>query len=150
MRNTSGQKELPPGCGAMLFYGPPGTGKSALAHHIARMLNRECLVRRASDLLNMYVGESEKNIARTFAEAERSGALLLIDEADSFIFSRDTALHNWEHTLVNEFLTSLERFRGLCVCTTNRRESMDAAAMRRFSFKVAFTHAGSAQCQALY
>ena len=150
MRNTSGQKELPPGCGAMLFYGPPGTGKSALAHHIARMLNRECLVRRASDLLNMYVGESEKNIARTFAEAERSGALLLIDEADSFIFSRDTALHNWEHTLVNEFLTSLERFRGLCVCTTNRRESMDAAAMRRFSFKVAFTYAGSAQCQALY
>ena len=144
------QKELRPGCGTMLFYGPPGTGKTALARHIADQLGRDCLVKRASDLLSPYVGESEQNVAVAFREAEKNGAVLVIDEADSFLYSRETAQRSWESSLVNEFLTALERCRGFCICTTNRRKQLDPAAMRRFSHKVEFRYADSAQLLALY
>jgi len=144
------QKELRPGCGTMLFYGPPGTGKTALARHIADELNRDCLVKRASDLLSPYVGMSEIQVAEAFREAEKSGAVLVIDEADTFLYSRESAQRSWENSLVNEFLTALERCRGFCICTTNRREHLDAAAMRRFSHKVEFCYANSEQMLALY
>ena len=146
----SSQKELRPGCGTMLFYGPPGTGKTELARHIADELNRDCLIKRASDLLSPYVGESEQNVAAAFREAEKGGAVLVIDEADSFLYSRETAQRSWESSLVNEFLTSLERCKGFCICTTNRREQLDPAAMRRFSHKVEFRYADSTQVLALY
>lgn len=144
------QKELRPGCGTILFYGPPGTGKTALARHIADELARDCLVKRASDLLSPFVGMAEIQIAEAFREAEKNGAVLVIDEADTFLYSRDTAQRSWESSLVNEFLTSLERCRGFCICTTNRREHLDAAAMRRFSHKVEFRYADSEQVLALY
>jgi SpoVK/Ycf46/Vps4 family AAA+-type ATPase len=141
---------LPAASGAMLFHGPPGTGKTALARYIAGELDRECVVKRASDLLSCWVGESEKRVAQAFSRAEHDGAVLVIDEADSFVYSRDRALHSWESTLVNEFLTALEECRGFCICTTNKRDAMDAAAMRRFSFKSAFTYARPEQIAALY
>ncbi len=143
-------KELRAGCGTMLFYGPPGTGKTALARYMADHLGRECLCRRASDLMNAFVGETEKSIAGAFREAEHSGAVLIIDEVDSFLFSRTMARHSWEGAMVNEFLTSLEQCRCFCICTTNRRDRLDAAAMRRFTLKVAFGYAGSAQEHTLY
>lgn len=141
---------LPPGGGTMLFYGPPGTGKTALARHLARELHRECMVTRASDLLSPFVGVTEQQVAAAFARAEKSGAVLVIDEADSFLYSRDMAQRSWETTLVNEFLTNLEEYRGICICTSNRRDVMDAAAMRRFSFKISFTYAKPEQLRALY
>jgi AAA+ superfamily predicted ATPase len=101
-------KHLNPGDGTMLFYGPPGTGKTALARYIAKELDRECIVKKASDLLDMYVGKTEQHIAAAFQEAEKEGAVLVIDEADSFIYSRDIAQQSWETTQVNEFLTWLE------------------------------------------
>ncbi|MDL2306861.1 ATP-binding protein [Desulfovibrio sp. OttesenSCG-928-C06] len=138
------------GGGSLLFHGPPGTGKSALARYIADELNREYISKKASQLLSPYVGESEQNIAAAFREAEREGAVLLIDEADSFIFSRAGAVRSWESSMVNEFLTALEDFRGFCICTTNRRADMDKAAMRRFAFKVAFDYSGPEQILTLY
>ena len=143
-------KPLRPGIGTMLFYGPPGTGKTALARHIAKTLGRECLSRRASDLLSPYVGMSEQQVAAAFAKAEREGAVLVLDEADSFLFARDGGLRSWENSLVNEFLAALEECRGFCICTTNRRLDMDAAVMRRFSHKIAFGHAGQEQVLKLY
>ena len=139
-----------PGCGTMLFYGPPGTGKTALARYLAKELNRECIVKRASDLLSPYVGVAEQQVAEAFRTAESEGAVLVIDEADTFLYSRDTAQHSWETSLVNEFLTALEECRGFCICTTNRRDNLDAAAMRRFSHKVAFAYAKREQVLALY
>ena len=151
MRRAKDTKaELEGGCATMLFYGPPGTGKTALARHIAKTLGRECLVKRASDLLNCYVGNTEKNIARAFREAEKKEAVLVIDEADTFIFSRDTAQRSWETSQVNEFLTNLEECRCFCICTTNRLDDLDSAALRRFSYKVEFTWAKPEQVMALY
>ena len=93
---------------------------------------------------------TEANIAQAFRDAERDDAVLVIDEADSFLFPREKAAHSWETTQVNEFLTALEECRGFCICTTNRRENMDQAVMRRFSHKIAFTYSKPEQVQALY
>ena len=139
-----------PGMGTILFYGPPGTGKTALAEHLAHLLGRELSLRRASDLLDPYVGVTEKNIAAAFASAQRDGDILVIDEADSFLNNRDNVRQGWEKTQINEFLTALESFSGICICTTNRRDGMDPAAMRRFSFKIPFGYAGPVQLNALY
>jgi SpoVK/Ycf46/Vps4 family AAA+-type ATPase len=142
--------ELRPMSGNMLFYGPPGTGKTALARYIAHELDRECIVVQASGLLDCYVGETEKNIDAAFRKAERNEAVLVFDEADSFIFTKDVARRSWESTQVNEFLTQLEDCRCLCICTTNRREALDKASMRRFAEKVEFVYAGPEQIEVLY
>ncbi len=79
----------------------------------------------------MWVGEGEKNIKRAFAEAESEEAILIIDEADSLLFNRDRAVRSWEISFTNEFLTRMERFRGILICTTNRVEDLDSASLRR-------------------
>ncbi len=122
----------------LLFYGPPGTGKSELARYLSRRLDRELLVRRASDLLDPYVGMTERRLAQAFQQAEEQQAVLIIDEADSFLFARDRASRSWEVSATNEFLTQVERFRGILICTTNRLTDLDSAALRRFNHKVRF------------
>ncbi|MBQ7607227.1 MAG: AAA family ATPase [Desulfovibrionaceae bacterium] len=134
----------------LLFYGPPGTGKTELARSLAKTLGRPCQVHTASSLISCYVGETEQNIARAFAEAESDEAVLVFDEADSFLTSREDAQHSWERTQTNEFLTQLENCRTFCICTSNFREIIDSAAMRRFTFKIKFHYAGPTQIAALY
>ena len=126
------------GHGTLCFHGAPGSGKSALAAHIAQALGRPLRIRQASDLMSKYVGETEQNMAAMFAEAEREGAVLLLDEADSFLQDRRAAQRHYEVTEVNEMLQGMERFRGVFICTTNLMEQLDAAALRRFAFKVKF------------
>lgn len=148
MRNP--KSKIEGGCATMLFYGPPGTGKTALARHIAHELDRECFIQRASDLQNYFVGETEKKIAEAFRHAEEEGAVLVIDEADTFLYSRDMAVRSWEVSFVNEFLVNLEECKCFCICTTNRLEELDPASLRRFSYKIKFDYAGSSQITALY
>jgi len=122
----------------LLFYGPPGAGKSELARYMGERLDREIICRRVSDIQSMYVGESEKNIRDAFEEAEREESILIMDEAESLLFNRDRAQRSWELSLTNEFLTSMERFRGILICTTNRMGDLDAASIRRFNHKLGF------------
>jgi SpoVK/Ycf46/Vps4 family AAA+-type ATPase len=122
----------------LCFYGMPGTGKTALAEHIARRLERPLMVRRASDLVSKYVGETEQQMARMFEEAGRESAVLLLDEADSFLQDRRGAVRNYEVSEVNEMLQGMERFDGVFVCTTNLFDRIDEAALRRFTFKLRF------------
>ncbi len=126
------------GHGTLCFHGPPGTGKTALAEHIALALAKPLLVRQASDLMSKYVGETEQNMARMFEEAQTESAVLLLDEADSFLRSRQRAERTYEVTEVNEMLQGMERFAGLFICTTNLFDALDEAALRRFTFKVRF------------
>jgi SpoVK/Ycf46/Vps4 family AAA+-type ATPase len=121
---------------SMCLYGPPGTGKTAFAHHIAQRLGVPIVHKRASDLLGPYVGMTEQAIAAAFREADRDGAVLLFDEADSFLRDRRHARQSWEVTQVNEVLTQLESYRGFVVCTTNLIDNLDEAAARRFTIKV--------------
>ena len=122
----------------LLFYGPPGTGKSELARRLAERLGRPLLVRRASDLFSPYLGETEKSIADMFREAERQGAVLLLDEVDSFLRSRRQAHQAWEINLVNEMLVGMEEYEGWFICTTNYAEILDEATVRRFDLRVEF------------
>lgn len=123
---------------SMCFYGPPGTGKTSLAEHIADKLQRPLIVRIGSDLLSKYVGESEKAIASMFTEAADENAILLLDECDSFLASRDRARNNWEVTQTNELLQQMERHQGIFICATNRFEDLDAAVLRRLALKIHF------------
>ena len=126
------------GHGSLCFHGAPGTGKTALAEHIAAALARPLLIRQASDIASKYVGETEQNMARMFDEAQTEGAVLLLDEADSFLRSRRMAERHYEVTEVNQMLQGMERFGGIFVCTTNLFEDLDEAALRRFTFKLRF------------
>lgn len=131
--------------GTFCFYGPAGTGKSELARYMAEELDMPCIVRRASDILSMWVGGSEKNIAKMFAEARQQEAVLVLDEADSFLADRRDAKQSWEVTQVNEILTQMEAFNGIFVCTTNLMEKLDQASLRRFAFKVNFDYLATDQ-----
>jgi SpoVK/Ycf46/Vps4 family AAA+-type ATPase len=126
------------GHGTLCFYGAPGTGKTALAEHIARSLDQPLLIKQASDLMSKFVGETEQNMAAMFREAESEKAVLLLDEADSFLQDRRGAQRTYEVTEVNEMLQGMERFAGIFVCTTNLMDRIDQAALRRFAFKIRF------------
>lgn len=136
--------------GRILLYGLPGTGKTAFGHYIAEQLDKPLLIKRASDLLSPYVGQAEKNIAQAFREAEREGAVLQIDEADSFMQSRDNAVRSWEISQVNEMLTQMEAFDGVFIASTNLMTNMDAAAMRRFDVKLEFKPLSTQQALLLF
>ncbi|WP_303292311.1 ATP-binding protein [Marinobacter sp. SS5-14b] len=133
----------------LCLYGPPGAGKTAYASELAKRLDRPFNLVSGSDLQSCFVGETEKNIAGMFTEAERTGAVLLLDEADTFLFSRDTAYRSWEVAMTNEFMVCMERFKGVFLATTNRMESLDTAVMRRFQLKVRFGYLDSTQLRGL-
>lgn len=138
------------GQGRLCLYGPPGTGKSEFARHLAERLDRPLVRGQAADLLDMFVGGTEKNIARLFERADREQAVLVIDEVDSFLQDRGNAHQNWEVTQVNELLTRMERFEGLLVCTTNRMDGLDQAVLRRFDLKLKLGYLRPEQRQRLF
>ena len=124
--------------GTLVFYGPPGTGKTQFAEYLAGKLGVPLIAKRASDLMSKWVGDNEKNIAAMFDEAVSEDAMLLLDEGDSFLRDRSFARSQWEVTMVNELLQHMERFPGIFVVCTNLFEGLDAAALRRFTFKLEF------------
>ena len=122
----------------MLLHGAPGTGKSALGRVLAERLGKPLIQRQASSLLSKWVGETEQNLGEMFDEVRRDDGILLIDEVDSFLRSRDRLTTGWAVTQINELFTQMEAFDGVLLCTTNRVNDLDPAALRRFDFKVAF------------
>ncbi len=126
------------GSGRLCLYGPPGTGKTAYGRWLAKQLDMPLFSKRASDLLSIWVGGTEKNLRAAFREAEREGAVLMIDEVDSFLQDRRGATRSWEVTGVNEMLTQMESFAGIFIASTNLMDGLDQAALRRFDLKVKF------------
>ena len=126
--------------GRICCYGPPGTGKTAWAAWLAEQLDMPLLLKQGSDLLNPYVGGTEQNIAQAFEQAKADNALLVLDEVDTFLFSREGTNRSWERSQVNEMLTQIERFEGLMVVSTNLIEVLDPAALRRFDLKLKFDY----------
>ena len=122
----------------LLFWGMPGTGKTEYAKYLAERTGIPLLIRRASNMVSPLVGETEKAIAETFRRAEEEHAILLIDEADSFLFKRAEARNSWERTQTNELLTGMENFRGVLICCTNNLDLLDHAVIRRFTGKYRF------------
>ena len=137
------------GSGRLCLYGPPGTGKTAFAHYLAKQLAKPLIVKRASDLLSPFLGETEMAVAAAFNQATKQQAILLIDEVDSFLQDRSKARQSWEVSMVNELLTQLERFDGLFIGSTNLMQNLDQAALRRFDLKACFSYLKPAQARQL-
>ena len=125
---------------SLCLYGEAGTGKSEYAKQLASKLGLEVVCKRASDLMSKWVGETEQNIARAFKEARDKKAILIFDEADSFLQSRENAHSSWEISQVNEMLTWMETHPYPFVCTTNFMDTLDEASLRRFTFKIKFKY----------
>ena len=135
---------------SLCLQGPPGTGKSACVRYLAERLGLEVVQKRASDLMSMWVGGTERQIARAFAEARDTGAFLVFDEADSLLADRRFAQRNWEVSQVNEMLTWMEVHPLPFACTTNFGAHLDPATLRRFTFKIALDYLGPEQADAAF
>ena len=122
----------------ILLFGPPGTGKTEFVKYLGKELDRKVVVVKGSDILSKWVGESEQNIAKAFRRAEAEHAILFFDEVDGLLQDRAGASHSWEITQVNELLQQMENFDGVMVAATNFSKNLDAAVMRRFTFKLEF------------
>jgi SpoVK/Ycf46/Vps4 family AAA+-type ATPase len=136
--------------GRLCLYGPPGTGKTAFGRWLANRLGMPLHVKRASDLLSKFVGGTERNIARAFTEAGDAGAVLLMDEVDSFLQDRSVAQRSWEVTEVNEMLSQMESFSGILIASTNLMDGLDQAALRRFDLKLKFDYLQPEQAWILF
>lgn len=132
---------------SLCLYGVSGTGKSAYGVWLAKKLGMKTIKIRCSDIMDKYVGETEQNIKKAFAQAKREKAVLIFDEADSFLQDRTFAQHNWEVTGVNEMLTQMENHPYPFICTTNLLNKLDKASLRRFTFKVKYDYMTQMQSQ---
>ena len=126
--------------GRLCLYGPAGTGKTAYGRWLAEYLGKPLILEKVSDLQSKYVGETEQNIARAFERAQESGAVLMIDEIDSFLQDRRNATRSWETTQVNEMLTQIESYCGVLIVSTNLMDNLDPASLRRFDLKAKFDY----------
>ncbi len=122
----------------LLLSGAPGTGKTEFVKYLGKVLNKRVSVKMGSDILSMYVGGTEQNIKQAFAEAASEKSILFLDEIDGLVQSRASAQRSWEVTQVNELLHQMENFGGVMIGATNFVENLDAAILRRFTFKLEF------------
>ena len=122
----------------ILLWGPPGSGKTEFVKYLGEKTGRRVIVKKGSDILGMYVGQSEQNIRDAFREAEAEHAILFFDEIDGLLQSREGASQSWQVSQVNELLQQMEEFDGIMVAATNFFRNLDPAVMRRFTFKLEF------------
>lgn len=124
------------------FYGKAGTGKSMTAEAVAKALNKKVYHINYSELESKYVGETPKNIRRAFECATRDDAVLIFDEADSFLGKRLSSVTQSADYGVNitrsVLLMELEKFSGVVVFTTNLISNYDEAFKRRILLSVYF------------
>lgn len=124
----------------ILLYGVSGAGKSQWAKALAQELKMPVIKKLASDIHQKFVGETEQNIRKAFKEARDKKAVLVFDEADSFLTTRDMAQQSFQITCVNEVLVQMEDHPYPFIMTTNLKDKIDNAAFRRFIFKIKYDY----------
>ncbi|NHZ80791.1 AAA family ATPase [Massilia sp. CCM 8695] len=131
-----------------LFAGPPGTGKTMAAEAIAAELGLPMYRIDLSQVVNKYIGETEKNLRRLFDAADASDLILFFDEADALFGKRSEvkdAHDRYANLEISYLLERMERFKGLAILATNRRKDLDEAFLRRLRFAVEFPLPGVAE-----
>jgi len=126
---------------AALFGGPSGTGKTMAAQLLARALDIELLRVDLAGVVNKYIGETEKKLREVFDACEDSGALLFFDEADALFGMRThvkDAHDRFANIEIDYLLQRVERFDGVAILATNRRQDLDPAFVRRLRFVIEF------------
>ncbi|HEX3550032.1 MAG TPA: ATP-binding protein [Candidatus Elarobacter sp.] len=136
-----------------LFSGASGTGKTLAAEVIAAHVGIDLFRVDLSALVSKYIGETEKNLRRVFDAAESGGAILLFDEADA-LFGRRTEVKDshdrYANVEVSYLLQRMEAYRGLAILTTNMRDALDPAFVRRLRFIVDFPFPDQATREAIW
>jgi SpoVK/Ycf46/Vps4 family AAA+-type ATPase len=137
----------------VLFSGPSGTGKTMAAEIIAAELGLDLYRIDLSTVVSKYIGETEKNLSRIFAEAESSNAILFFDEADA-LFGRRTEVRDshdrYANLEVSYLLQKMEEYEGVVILATNLRKNMDEAFVRRMHFSVEFPFPGVRERQRIW
>ncbi|HWE85323.1 MAG TPA: AAA family ATPase [Terracidiphilus sp.] len=124
-----------------LFAGPSGTGKTMAAGVLARELDRDLYQIDLATVVSKYIGETEKHLRRIFDAAERSGAILLFDEADALFGKRSQVRDShdrYANLEISYLLQRMESYRGIAILTTNMQNALDPAFQRRLRFVVQF------------
>ncbi|MGF1497311.1 MAG: ATP-binding protein [Elainellaceae cyanobacterium] len=124
-----------------LFVGASGTGKTMAAEVLATALQLDLYRIDLSAVISKYIGETEKNLRRIFDAAEAGGAILLFDEADAIFGKRSEVKDSHDRHAnieVSYLLQRMEAYQGLAILTTNLKDALDQAFMRRIRFVVRF------------
>ncbi len=133
---------------SVLFAGASGTGKTMAAEVLANELNLDLFRIDLSQVVSKYIGETEKNLRRVFDAAEGGGSILLFDEADALFGKRSEVKDShdrYANIEVSYLLQRMESYRGLAILTTNMRDALDPAFLRRIRFVVQFPFPDTAQ-----
>jgi ATPase family associated with various cellular activities (AAA) len=131
-----------------LFAGASGTGKTMAAEVLAHTLRLDLFRVDLSQVISKYIGETEKNLSRIFDAADEGAAILLFDEADALFGKRSEVKDShdrYANVEVSYLLQRMEAYRGLAVLTTNRKNALDHAFLRRIRFVVDFPFPETAQ-----
>lgn len=137
----------------VVFSGPPGTGKTMAAQILAKELNLELFKIDLSQMVSKYVGETEKNLASVFHEAEISNAILFFDEADSLFGQRSevkSSNDRYANLETSYLLQRLEEYEGMTVLATNYLKNIDEAFMRRMKYIIQFQFPDAAARQQIW
>jgi hypothetical protein len=138
---------------AALFAGPPGTGKTMACEALAQALDLPLWRIDLSQVVNKYVGETEKHLKQLFDGADQCEAILFFDEADA-LFGKRTEVRDahdrYANLEVSYLLERMERFKGLAVLATNRRKDLDEAFMRRLRFVLEFPLPGAEERERIW
>jgi Pyruvate/2-oxoacid:ferredoxin oxidoreductase gamma subunit len=138
---------------SILLSGSSGTGKTLAARILGAVLKRDIYQIDLSQVADKYIGEGEKKLARIFAEAQASGAILLFDEADALFGKRTKVTDSKDRNAnlgVSYLLQQMEAYRGISILTTNYKSNLDDAFMRRIRFAVHFKFPDASYRQALW
>lgn len=138
---------------SVLFYGPSGTGKTMAAEVLAQELKLDLYRIDLSSVVSKYIGETEENLRKVFDAAELSGAVLLFDEADALFGKRSDVKDSQDRHAnieVSYLLQRMEDYQGLAILTTNLKDSLDSAFMRRLRFIIEFPFPNAEQRQEIW
>jgi hypothetical protein len=141
------RKKIKPGYRS-LFYGPPGTGKTLTASLLGKSVNLDVYRIDLSMVVSKYIGETEKNLAGVFDQAEHKNWILFFDEADALFGKRtQTSSSNdrYANQEVSYLLQRIEDFPGVVILATNFKANIDDAFSRRFQSMIHFCMPGPAQ-----
>jgi ATPase family associated with various cellular activities (AAA) len=131
-----------------LFAGASGTGKTFAAEVLANELQLDLYRIDLSCVVSKYIGETEKNLGRIFDAAETGGAILLFDEADALFGKRSEVKDSHDRHAnieVGYLLQRMESYRGLAILTTNLKDAIDSAFLRRIRFTIRFSFPDAVQ-----
>lgn len=138
---------------AVMFAGAPGTGKTMAAEALAASLDLPMYRVDLSQIINKYIGETEKNLKRVFDAAESSDCLMFFDECDALFGKRMDPKHSndrFANIEISYLLERMERFKGLAVLATNRRRDLDEAFTRRLRYIVEFPVPGETERERIW